>query len=46
MCNSIMEMEAEFYLFSVSGLFDVVDTLIEFNSRLGKARMDSRLQSI
>ena len=46
MSNSIMEMEAECYLSSGSRLFDVVDTLIDVDPRVDKARIESRLQSI
>ena len=45
MSNSIMEMEAECYLSSGSRLFDVVDTLIDVDPRVDKARIESRLQS-
>jgi hypothetical protein len=41
-----MEMEAECYLSSGSRLFDVVDTLIDVDPRVDKARIESRLQSI
>ena len=46
MSNSIMEMEAECYLARGSRLFDVVDTLIDVDPRVDKARIESRLQSI
>ncbi|MBV1757819.1 MAG: hypothetical protein KMY55_08240 [Dethiosulfatibacter sp.] len=46
MSNSIMEMEAECYLSSGSRLFDVVDTLIDVDPRVDKARIENRLQSI
>lgn len=46
MSTTVMEMDEECYLTSGSGLYDVVDTLIEVDPRVDKLRLESRLESL
>lgn len=44
--SSVMEMEADAYLRTGSRLYDVVDILVDIDTRINKERIESRLQSI
>ena len=46
MSTTVMEMDEECYLTSGSGLFDVIDTLIDVDPRVEKMRLESRLESL
>ncbi len=46
MSTTVMEMDEECYLTSGSGLYDVIDTLIDVDPRVEKSRLESRLESL